>query len=165
MSERANDPPIVRISSLGIAVNHVGHGKGDRTTPTRFTVYGVDADGNERVSVEHGSEQEHAERRASDPLWRAAQHALFDRLLANPSTRDTVLQITIASALEHGDTETAATLARHLSPKRFAELFEEGNDTESDRSRPVPTGMPGSGSGRVMVAGDRTRTPANTARG
>lgn len=122
MSESASEQAIVRITSLRIATSEIGRGK-NRRMEHRFTVYGVDASGNERVYVEHADEQEHEAWRASDPLWREAQSAMFDRLLANPGTRDTVLQINIASALKKGDAETAAALARGLSPKRFQELF------------------------------------------
>jgi hypothetical protein len=138
VSEPTPERPIVRITRLSIASSDTGRGKNRHTVPTRFTVYGVDASGNERVYVEHTSEQEHEAWRASDPLWHQAQGAMFDKLLANPSTRDTVLQINIAAALKDGDTETAAKLAQRLSPKRFLELFGDVEKppvrTEGDQS-------------------------------
>jgi hypothetical protein len=123
VSEPTDAPHIVCITSLSVSASEVGRGKDRRTETTRFTVYGADASGRERVYVEHTSEEEHVAWRASDPLWREALSAMVDRLLADPATRDTVLQINIAAALEEGDTETAITPAKALSPKRFLELF------------------------------------------
>jgi hypothetical protein len=122
VNESADEQPIVRITSLRVAGIETGRGK-NRRTDHRYTVFGVDATGNERVYVEHANDHEHEEWKESDPLWQEAQSAMFDRLLAEPGTRDTVLQINIAAALEKGDSETAWKLARALSPKRLLELF------------------------------------------
>ncbi|HLH24963.1 MAG TPA: hypothetical protein VK066_20770 [Chloroflexota bacterium] len=124
----AEDQPIVAISQL--CWQHGGSGRGKRATSStsRCTVYGVDANSVERVYVEHETDEEHQAWMASDPLWREAQRALFDRLLSNPATRDMVLLINIQGALEKGDDQTAIDLAKHLSPERLSKLL--GRDAE-----------------------------------
>lgn len=85
--------------------------------------------------MEHTTEAEHDVWRATDALWEEARHALFAKLLANPATRDTVLQINIKGVLDVGDTETALKLARHLSPEALARLTKGGdNEHGSDES-------------------------------
>lgn len=90
---------------------------------SRWIIYGVDEGGVERVYAEHTTEAEHRAWCATDPLWRQAQQAMFASLLSNPKTRDTVLRINIAAALEAGDREMAMTLAQHLSAETWQRLL------------------------------------------
>lgn len=87
-----------------------------------WTIYGVDAEGNERVYAQVPSEQ-FEKWSKSDRLWGQSQSALFDRLLSNPRTRDTVIKINIQAALEKGDKDTAIKLWYALSESAKAELI------------------------------------------
>lgn len=89
----------------------------------RWTVYGIDAAGVERVYVEHASEDEHKAWQASDPLWHMAHSAIIRRLLENPSTCDLVLQVNIKAAIDQGDLETAKQLFDGLSNAAKARLM------------------------------------------
>ncbi len=87
-----------------------------------WTIYGVDAEGNERVYAQVPYEQ-YEKWSKTDHLWRQAQSAMFDRLLSDPSTRDTVIKINIQAALEKGDKDTAIRLWNALSDSAKAELM------------------------------------------
>jgi hypothetical protein len=125
--------PIIRITRWSVAVSATGRGKKQSAETQHWTIYGVDTDGVERVYVEHASDEEHELWRISDPLWHEAQAAMIQRLLENPATRDTVLKINIKAAIDVGNLETAAELARHLSPKVLNQLT--ANKTESQGER------------------------------
>ena len=86
------------------------------------TIYGVDAEGNERVYAQVPSEQ-WEEWSKTDPLWKQAQKAMFQYLLSDPKTRDTVIKINIKAALEKGDEETAIKLWDALSESAKAQLM------------------------------------------
>ena len=94
----------------------------------RWTVYGMDAAGVERIYVEHTSEDDHKAWQASDPLWQMAQSAIIRRLLENPSTRDLVLQVNIKAAIDRGDQETAKRLFDELSNEAQARLMALDDD-------------------------------------
>jgi len=87
-----------------------------------WTIYGADAEGNERVYAQVPYEQ-FEKWSKTDHLWRQAQSAMFDRLLSDPSTRDTVIKINIQAALEKGDEDTAIRLWNALSESAKAELM------------------------------------------
>ena len=134
-SKPTDERPIVRISRLCMTSSVTGRGKRQRAETERWTVYGVDADGVERVYVEHVTGEEHKAWKETDPLWREAQRALLARLLRNPATRDTVLQINIRAALDAGDRETAAVLASHLSTEvrhRLIAMVDQQDGTDHD---------------------------------
>jgi hypothetical protein len=87
-----------------------------------WTIYGVDAEGNQKVYAQVPSKQ-FAKWSKIDPLWNQAQSAMFDRLLSNPHTRDTVIKINIQAALEKGDEKTAIKLWDALTGSAKAELM------------------------------------------
>lgn len=88
------------------------------------TLYGVDAEGNERVYAYVPSEQWEGWSK-TDPLWSQAQKTMFQRLLSDPKTRDTVIKINIQAALEKGDEETTIKLWNALSESAKVELMAE----------------------------------------
>lgn len=110
-------PPIVRITQVVEHASFGGRGKKFRIDSQRWTVYGVDAEGVERVYLEHTTKEEYKAWLATDPLWREAQRAVVDRFLADPQTRDTMIRLAIGAALDKGDMETVAKLVPHLPPE------------------------------------------------
>lgn len=87
--------PIVRITRFEEHASTSGRGKKFRIVPQRWTVYGVDAEGIERVYVEHTTEEEHKAWLATDALWHEAQLAVVDRFLADPRTRGMMIRLAI----------------------------------------------------------------------
>jgi hypothetical protein len=87
-----------------------------------WTLYGVDAEGNEKVYAQIPSNQ-WEEWSKTDPLWNHCQKAMFRRLLSHPKTRDTLIKINLKSALEKGDKETAEKLWEGLSASAKVELI------------------------------------------
>ncbi len=87
-----------------------------------WTLYGVDAEGNERVYAQIPSKQWEKWSK-TDPLWNQAQKSMIQHLLSNPRTRDTVIRINIKAALDGGDKETAIKLFNALSASAKAELM------------------------------------------
>ncbi len=85
-------------------------------------VYGVDAEGNEKVYAQVPSRRWEKWSK-TDPLWTQAQSAMFDYLLSDPKTRDFVIKINIQAALEKGDEEMAVKLWNALSESAKAELI------------------------------------------
>jgi hypothetical protein len=79
--EPADAKPIVRLTRWAVGYSEVGRGKHRRHQASQWTIYGVDADGVERVYAQHTTEAEHDAWRATDPLWHEAQRAMFARLL------------------------------------------------------------------------------------
>lgn len=63
-----DERPIARISRMSHSVSMAGRGKRQRAETHRWTVYGVGADGVERVYVEHATDEEREAWRANDPL-------------------------------------------------------------------------------------------------
>ena len=130
-TDAAQRQPIVRLTRWETSFSMPARCKRQDAEARRFTYYGVDADGVEHVYAEHDSEEVDKQWRATDPLWREAHSRTMQVLLADPATRDTVLRINIKAALDAGDTETAVSLARHLSPRALREIL----GTESDRRK------------------------------
>lgn len=120
--ELPQNDPIVRLTSWSAATSISGRGKHE-VASTQWTIFGVGAKGNERVYVELPSQEEYDAWAASDPLWEEAQHAMFERLLNHPATRDIVLKLNIKAALDNDDPETAMKLAQSLSPKALQEII------------------------------------------
>ena len=123
MSRTKNqESPIIRLTRFEIQIALPK--KADKEFPkeTIHTFYGVDAEGNERVYAQLSNEQ-FKKWSKIDPLWHQAQSAMFDHLLSNPNTRDTVIKINLQSALEEGDEETAIKLWNALSKSAKAELM------------------------------------------
>ena len=119
---KKQESPIIRLTRFQIQTSMQKEGGKLPPEDTIHTFYGVDAEGNEGVYAQFQSEKQLAKWKKTDPLWRQAQSAIFDRLLSKPSTRDTVIKINIQAALEKGDEETAIKLWNALSESAKAEL-------------------------------------------
>jgi len=83
---KRQESPIIRLTRWQMEVS-LSNKKSSKEPPKdeNWTIYGVDAEGNERVYAQVPSEQ-FKKWSKSDRLWSQAQSALFDRLLSNPST-------------------------------------------------------------------------------
>lgn len=127
--EPSSQSPVVRLTRWECQGVSKGRGRQQRLETTRWVVYGVDAQGAERVYADHRTEEEHNAWCETDPLWKEAQRAMIGKLLDNPKTRDLVLQINIKGALDKGDTETAVALAKHLSPEAWQRLMADSNES------------------------------------
>lgn len=66
--EAASAKPIVRLTHWSVAYSDTGRGIRRRAEASRWTIYGIDADGVKRIYVEHTAEAEHDAWRASDPF-------------------------------------------------------------------------------------------------
>ena len=117
------ESPIISLTHFDI-LNFLPE-KGSKVPPKDniYTFYGVDAEGNERVYALLKSEKQLAKWKKTDPLWSQAHKAIFQDLLSNPSTRDTVLKINIQAALEKGNEKRAIKLWNALSESAKAELM------------------------------------------
>jgi hypothetical protein len=120
---KKQESPIIRLTRWQVHVS-LPNKKSSNESPKdeNWTIYGVDASGNERVYAQVRSKQ-FEKWSKTDRLWRQAQSALFDRLLSNPSTRDMVSKINIQAALKKGDEDTAIKLWNALSESAKAELI------------------------------------------
>jgi len=113
--------PIIRLTRWQVEVSLPKKSSKEPPKGENWTIYGVDAGGNEMLYAQIPCEQfENWSKR--DQLWRQAQSAMFDRLLSDPSTRDTVIKINIQAALGKGDEATAIRLCNALSGPAKAEL-------------------------------------------
>jgi hypothetical protein len=116
------ESPIIRLTQWSVKKSFPKKGS---NVPKKFgdtTIYGVDAEGNEKVYARVPSKR-WEEWSKTDPLWNQAQSAMFDNLLSDPKTRDFVIKINIQAALEKGDEEMAIKLWNALSESAKAELM------------------------------------------
>jgi hypothetical protein len=134
MAPSEQDRPIIRLTRFSSA--HTPQRDATQPDHVIWTVYGVDARGEECVYVEHASEDEHMAWQASDPLWHEAHAAMIRRLLRNPSTRDVVLQVNIKAAIDSGDLDTAVQLFEHLSSATQQRLLEPSRDGQGPHAEP-----------------------------
>ena len=118
---KKQDSPIVRLTRWQLEVSLSNKPSKDPPKGKSWTIYGVDAEGNERVYAQVPYEQ-FEKWSETDHLWSQAQSVMFDRLLSDPSTRDTVIKINIQAALEKGDEDAAIRLWNALSESTKAEL-------------------------------------------
>lgn len=88
------------------------------------TIYGVDAEGNEKVYAQVPPNRWEKWAKA-DPLWKQAQSKIFDHLLSDPRTRDFVVMINIQAAVRKGDRKTAVKLWNALSESAKAKLMDK----------------------------------------
>jgi len=116
------ESPIIRLTRWQAEMSLPKKASNDPPTEGNWTIFGVDAEGNERVYVQVPSEQ-FEKWSKTDPLWSKAQEAMFQRLLSDPSTKDTVIMINIQATLEKGDEETAMKLWNALSESTKAKLM------------------------------------------
>jgi hypothetical protein len=119
---KKRESPIIRLTRWQLEVSLSNKPSKDPPKGKNWTIYGVDAEGNERVYAQVPYEQ-FEKWSKTDHLWSQAQSAMFDRLLSDPSTRDTVIKINIQAALEKGDEDTAIRLWNALSESAKAELM------------------------------------------
>ena len=89
-----------------------------------YTIYGVDAEGKERVYVQLPYKQ-FKKWSKTDSLWRQAQSAMFRCLLSDPRTRNTLIRINLRAALEKGDEDTTIRLWNAMSESDKAELMDK----------------------------------------
>jgi hypothetical protein len=116
------ESPIVRLTRWSMILSLPEKGINDPKKDGDTTIYGVDAEGNEKVYAQVPSEQ-WEEWSKTDPLWNQAQKAMFRHLLSDPKTRDILIKINVQEALEKGDEEMANKLWNALSDSAKAELM------------------------------------------
>ena len=119
---KKQESPIIRLTRWQVEVSLPKKSSEESRKGENWTIYGVDAEGNESVYAQLPYER-FEKWSKTDHLWRQAQAAMFDRLLSDPSTRDTVIKINIKAALEKGDNDTAIRLWNALSDSAKAELM------------------------------------------
>ena len=119
---KKQESPILRLTRWQVEASLSKKSSKELPKCENWTIYGVDAEGNERVYVQVPSKQ-FEKWSKTDPLWSKAREAMFQGLLADPSTRDTVIKINIQAALEKGDEETAMKLWSALSESAKAKLM------------------------------------------
>ena len=119
---KKQESPIIRLTRWQVEVSLSKKSSKEPSKGKNWTIYGVDAEGNERLyaQVPYGQFKKWSK---TDHLWSQAQSAMFGRLLSDPSTRDTVIKINIQAALEKGDEDTAIRLWNALSDSAKAELM------------------------------------------
>jgi len=118
------EPPIVRLTHWKLEATLPQKGSKELPKDGNRTIYGVDAEGNERIyAVIPPNRWEKWSKK--DPLWIQAQSAMADHLMSNPITRDFVIMIHIQAALEKGDKKTAIKLWNNLSESARAKLIAE----------------------------------------
>ena len=116
------DPTVVRLTHWQVSISMPNKRSKEPPKENGWTLYGVDAEGKEKVYAQIPSEQ-WEEWSKTDPLWKAAHSAMIQRLLSDPSTRDTVIKINLKSALDKGDKETATKLWDALSESTKEKLI------------------------------------------
>ena len=115
-------PPIIRLTRWETTYSLPKKGSKEPKKDGDTTIYGVDKEGKERVYAQVPSEQ-WGEFSKTDSMWKTAHSAMIQRLLSDPSTRDTVILIYIESALKKGDEKTAFDLWNALSESTKAEIM------------------------------------------
>jgi Fe-S cluster biosynthesis and repair protein YggX len=119
---KKQESPIIRLTRWSVTLSLPKKGTKQPEKNGDTTLYGVDAEGNERIYAQIPSEL-WEEWSKTDLLWNQAQKAIFQHLLSNPSTRDIVIKINIQAALKKGDEDTAIKLWDALSESSKAELM------------------------------------------
>ena len=116
------ESPIIRLTRWSVTLSLPKKGSNELPKDGNRTIYGVDAEGNEKVYAQVPSQQWEKWSK-TDPLWNQAQEAMFKRLLSDPSTRDIMIKINIQAALEKGDEEMAMKLWNALSESTKVKLM------------------------------------------
>jgi hypothetical protein len=122
---KKQESPIMRLTRWQVEVS-LPQNKSNKEPPKgeNCTIYGVDAEGNERVYTQIPYEQ-FEKWSKTDHLWLQAQSAMFHCLLSDPRTRNTVIRINLRAALEKGDEDTAIRLWNALSESDKSELMDK----------------------------------------
>ena len=89
---KKQESPILRLTRWQVEASLSKKSSKELPKCENWTIYGVDAEGNERVYAQVPYEQ-YEKWSKTDHLWRQAQSAMFGRLLSDPITRDTVIKI------------------------------------------------------------------------
>lgn len=113
---------IIRLTRWSVTLSLSKKGSEAPKKDGERTIFGVDAAGNERVYAQVSPDQWEKWSK-TDALWIQAQSSIFQRLLSDPRTKDTVIKINLKAALDKGDEETATTLWNALSETAKAELI------------------------------------------
>jgi hypothetical protein len=116
------ESPIIRLTRWSVKISLPEKRSKALKKDGDTTVYGVDANGNEKVYAQIPSDQ-WKEWSKTDPLWKQAQSTMFDHLLSDPRTRDFVIETYLQAALEKGDEEMAIKLWNALSDSAKEELI------------------------------------------
>ena len=119
---KKQESPIIRLTRWQVEASLSKKSSKEPPKDENWTIYGVHTEGNERVYA-HVPYEQFEKWSKADHLWKQAQSAIFDRLLSDPRTRDTVIKINIQAALEKGDKNTAINLWNALSDSAKAELI------------------------------------------
>jgi hypothetical protein len=119
---KKQDSSVIRLTRWQVSISMPKKRSTDAPNDEKWTLYGVDAEGAEKVYAQIPSRR-WKKWSKTDPLWNQAQKAMIERLLSNPKTRDTVIEINLKSALDDGDEETAKTLWDALSVSAKAEII------------------------------------------
>lgn len=119
---KKQESPVIRLTRWSVTTSLPKKGSKDLKKDGDTTIYGVDAEGNERVYAQIPSEQ-WEQWSKTDSMWKTAHSAMIQGLLSNPSTRDTVILINIEAALKKGDEKMAAELWNALSDTKKAEIL------------------------------------------
>ena len=119
-------PPVIRLTRWETTLSLPKKGSKEPKKDGDTTIYGVDTEGKERIYAQVPSEQ-WAEWSKTDSMWKDAHSAMIQRLLSDPSTRDTVILINIEAALKKGEEDTAIKLWDALSDTTKAEIIAKQN--------------------------------------
>jgi hypothetical protein len=119
---KKQDSSVIRLTRWQVSISMPKKRSKDASKDEKWTLYGVEAEGNEKVYAQIPSRR-WKKWSKTDPLWNQAQKAMIEHLLSNPKTRDTVIKINLKSALEEGDEEMAKKLWEGLSDLAKAELM------------------------------------------
>lgn len=116
------ESPIIRLTRWTVTGSLPKKGSNGSNKDGGTTIFGVDSEGKERVYAQVPSNR-WKKFSNTDPSWEEAQKALFQRLLSNPGTRDTLIKINLKAALEKGDEDSAIKLFNALSESEKAKLM------------------------------------------
>jgi len=119
---KRQESPIIRLTHWQVEASLSKKSSKEPSKGENWAIYGVDAEGNEGVYAQVPYEQ-FEKWSETDHLWKQAQSVMFDRLLSDPNTRDTLIKINIQAVLEKGDKDTAIRLWNALSDSAKAELM------------------------------------------
>jgi hypothetical protein len=119
---KKKESPIIRLTRWQVETSLPKKSINESPKSENWTIYGVDAQGVERVYARMPNDQ-FEKWSKTDHLWGRAQSAMFARLLSDPRTRNLVIKINIQAALEKGDENSAIRLWNALPDSVKAELM------------------------------------------
>jgi hypothetical protein len=119
---KKGESSILRLTRWSVTYSMPVKGRKDTEKVGDTTIFGVDAQGNERIYAQVPSSQ-WRKWSNTDPLWKQARSVIFTHLLSDPRTRDSIIVINIQIALGKGDEKTAVQLWNTLSESAKAKLM------------------------------------------